>query len=143
MTTAEQTTLFLAARSLVAQQLGLPGFNTMDLSAQRSAYGALSPADQVRLADALAVYVKSNPAGFSPEQTAEASTRVSDPAFGTGMADTSLGASVDEFFAAFGENAKSIFGGMNSTLKIVLALAAVVLAGWLVWRFAGPRPGRK
>ena len=139
MTTADQTTLFLAARSLVAQQLGLPGFNTMDSAEQRAAYAALSPADQVRLADAVAVYVKSHPAGFSPEQTAEAQTRVSDPAFGTGMADTSFGASVDEFFTAMGANAKSIFGGLNSTLKIVLALAAVILAGWLVWRFAGPR----
>ncbi len=133
--TPEQQALFLAARSAIAEQLGLPGFATADLAAQRAAYKALSAADQVRLVDALAAYVQQNPAGFAASQVATANTRVSDPAYGTGLADTSWSAAAQEFFSASSGNFLDIWKGLNSTLKIVAVIAAIALAGWLLWRF--------
>jgi hypothetical protein len=129
----------LDARTAVARQLGLAGFDTSDADAQRAAYRELSAADQIRFTDALSAYVYTNPDAFTTDQLAVANDRVTSPYYNTPLADTSLAAAASEFIDEAGKNATGIFAGLSGLTKTLAVIAVAVAVIYLVREF---KPGQ-
>lgn len=124
MSASASSPAILEARRIVAQQIGLRGFETLDPERQRAAYRELTAAQQVRFTEALSNYVRQHASLFTAQQMSVADAVVRNPLYGQPLADDAI--RLGDFLDELGVEAAARGAQAWDRAWLIVGLAAVV-----------------